>query len=207
MKTPGVKTVTSVVGFSLLSTVYNTYSAFFFANLKPWSERTTPEESYAAINAHLASELGKIPEGRAFAFAPPSIPGVGASGGFTFVLEDRAGRDVSFLAQNVAKFMDAARQRKELSKGHHDDLPSLGAPGLHQGSTATRCSSRAWPPRPTSTGRCSATWAAPSSTTSTASAASGRSMSRPRASTATARTGSAATTSATATGPWCRCRP
>ena len=114
MATPGVRNVTSVIGFSLLSTVYSTYNSFFFVSFKPWPERTSPSESYDAIKAHIASELRKIPDGIAFGFAPPAIPGVGTSGGFTFVLEDRAGRDVSFLAQNLGKFMEAARQRKEL---------------------------------------------------------------------------------------------
>ncbi len=117
MGTPGVRTCTSVIGFSLLSTVYNAYSGFFFVNFKPWSERTKPEESYAAIKAHLNKELAKIPEGRSFAFSPPSIPGVGTAGGFTFVLEDRAGKDVAFLAANVKKFMAEAAKRKELAPG------------------------------------------------------------------------------------------
>ncbi len=123
--TPGVKSYTSVIGFSLLSTVYNTYSGFVFVNFKPWSERTKPEESYEAIKAHLNRELSKIPEARAFAFAPPSIPGIGTAGGFTFVLEDRAGRDVSFLSGNLDKFMAAARARKELAGVSTTFLPSV----------------------------------------------------------------------------------
>jgi HAE1 family hydrophobic/amphiphilic exporter-1 len=123
--TPGVKTYTSVIGFSLLSTVYNTYSGFFFVNFKPWSERTHGNDSYTAIKAHLNSELAKIPEARAFAFAPPAIPGVGTAGGFTYVLEDRAGKDVGFLAANVAKFMDAARKRPELSNISTTFLPAV----------------------------------------------------------------------------------
>src|SRR6185312_13972171 len=43
-KTPGVEHFTSVIGFSLLSQVYNTYSAFFFVTLKPWSERKSAAE-------------------------------------------------------------------------------------------------------------------------------------------------------------------
>jgi HAE1 family hydrophobic/amphiphilic exporter-1 len=123
--TPGVKTYTSVIGFSLLSTVTNTYSAFFFVNFKPWSERTRPEEKFDAIRAHLNRELSKIPEGRAIAFSPPSIPGIGTAGGFTFVLEDRAGKDVAFLAENVSKFMAAASKRKELSGLSTTFLPSV----------------------------------------------------------------------------------
>jgi HAE1 family hydrophobic/amphiphilic exporter-1 len=123
--TPGVKTCTSVIGFSLLSTVYNTYSAFFFVNFKPWSERTKADEHFDAIRAHLNQELHKIPEGNAVAFSPPSIPGVGTAGGFTFVLEDRAGRDIPFLAENVNKFLDAARKRPELAGLSTTFLPSV----------------------------------------------------------------------------------
>jgi HAE1 family hydrophobic/amphiphilic exporter-1 len=97
--TPGVQTTTSVVGFNLLSTAYTTYNAFFFVTFKPWPERTKPEERYAGIIAHLTAELRKIPEGTAFGFSPPAIPGVGTAGGFTFVLEDRAGKDISFGGQ------------------------------------------------------------------------------------------------------------
>jgi len=123
--TPGVKTYTSVIGFSLQSTVVNTYSAFFFVNFKPWSERTRPEERFDAIRTHINGELRKIPEGRAIAFSPPSIPGIGTAGGFTFVLEDRAGRDISFLSENVNRFMEAAAKRKEIAGLSTTFLPSV----------------------------------------------------------------------------------
>src|SRR6516164_5453528 len=113
-KTPGVQYTTSVIGFSLLSLVSDTYHAFFFVTFKPWSERTKPEEQYDAIKARLNKYLASLSEGVAFAFPPPAIPGVGTSGGFTFVLEDRAGKDVPFLAQNLQTFLAAARKRPEL---------------------------------------------------------------------------------------------
>src|SRR6266404_853760 len=114
-KIPGVQYTTSVVGFSLLSLVQNTYSAFFFVTFKPWSERTRPEEQYTAIKANINKQLAGLTEGLAFAFPPPAIPGVGTSGGFQFILEDRTGKDVAFLAQNVKTFLDAARKRPELA--------------------------------------------------------------------------------------------
>jgi hydrophobic/amphiphilic exporter-1 (mainly G- bacteria), HAE1 family len=114
-KTPGVQYTTSVIGFSLLSLAQNTYSAFFFVTFKPWSERTRPEEQYQAIKAGINKQLAGLTEGLAFAFPPPAIPGVGTSGGFTFVLEDRAGKDVGFLSQNLKTFLDAARKRPELT--------------------------------------------------------------------------------------------
>ena len=124
-ETPGVQYTTSVIGFSLLSLVQNTYSAFFFVTFKPLSERTKPEEQYGAIKARLNKYLSSLNEGIAFAFPPPAIPGVGTSGGFTFMLEDRAGKDVPFLAQNVKTFLDAARKRPELGTLIPTFLPNV----------------------------------------------------------------------------------
>jgi len=123
--TPGVQKYTSVIGFSLLSTVYSTYNAFFFVTFKPWSDRTTAAESYDAIKGHLNGALRSLPEGTSFAFAPPAIPGVGTAGGVTFVLEDRAGKDVSFLGNNVNKFIAEARKRKELASVTTTFLPAV----------------------------------------------------------------------------------
>src|SRR5438067_4637433 len=124
-KIPGVRYTTSVIGFSLLSLAQNTYSVFFFVTFKPWSERTKPEEQYQAIKARLNKYLAGLSEGLAFAFPPPAIPGVGTSGGFTFVLEDRSGKDVGFLSQNLKTFLDAARKRPELTGLITTFLPSV----------------------------------------------------------------------------------
>jgi HAE1 family hydrophobic/amphiphilic exporter-1 len=124
--TPGVKYYTTVEGFSLLSQVQATYNAFFFVTLKPWSERKRAEEQLGAIRSHLNSELSKLPEATASAFSPPSIPGIGTSGGFTFMLEDRSGKqDVSFLTQNLDKFMAAARKRPEIAGLMTTYLPNV----------------------------------------------------------------------------------
>ena len=113
--TPGVKYYSSVVGYSMLSGVYNTYSSFFFIAFKDWHERKAPEEKYKAIMAHINGEFAKIPGAVGFGFPPPAIPGVGTSGGVTFVLEDRSGKGFEFLAENLPKFMEAARKRPELA--------------------------------------------------------------------------------------------
>ncbi len=113
--TPGVKYYSTVVGYSMLSGVYNTYSSFFFISFEEWAKRKKPEEKYQAIMKHINQEMGKIPGAVGFAFPPPAIPGVGTSGGVTFVLEDRSGRGIPFLAENLPKYMDAARKRPELA--------------------------------------------------------------------------------------------
>src|ERR1700726_484775 len=115
-KTPGVAGVTTIAGFSLLSGVSTTYNGFFFVTLKPWKKRTSTEKHLRAILENANQSLTKIPEGIAFVFPPPSIPGIGTSGGVTFLLEDRAGMDVNFLNQQTQKFMDAARKRPEIAR-------------------------------------------------------------------------------------------
>jgi HAE1 family hydrophobic/amphiphilic exporter-1 len=114
-KTPGVEHTASVVGFSLLSFVRTSYNAFFFVTLKPWDERKSRAEQLQAIKQHINASLSSLPEGIAFSFSPPAIPGVGTSGGFTFVLEDRAGKDLDFLSSNLQMFLTEARKRPELA--------------------------------------------------------------------------------------------
>jgi HAE1 family hydrophobic/amphiphilic exporter-1 len=123
--TPGVQYTTSVVGFSLLSVVRTTYNAFFWVSLKPWEDRRTRAEQYQEIKARLNQELARLPEGTVFSFSPPAIPGVGTAGGVTFVLEDRAGKDVKFLADNLNKFMAAARKRPEIGSVFSTFIPSV----------------------------------------------------------------------------------
>jgi HAE1 family hydrophobic/amphiphilic exporter-1 len=124
-KTPGVEYATSVIGFSMLSGVTNTYSGFFFVTLKPWHERKKPEEKYEAIMASLNRELRQLPQGIAFAFSPPAIPGIGTAGGVTFILEDRVGKDIKFLWENTQKFLAAAQKRPELSRVTTTFVPTV----------------------------------------------------------------------------------
>lgn len=115
LETPGIENIVAVNGFNFLSGVNTTYSGIFFVSLKEWGERKAPEEQYAAILKRVNAGFSQLPGGRAFAFSPPAIPGIGTSGGVTFVLQDRAGKDLPFLTENVMKFTAAARERKELA--------------------------------------------------------------------------------------------
>jgi hydrophobic/amphiphilic exporter-1 (mainly G- bacteria), HAE1 family len=113
--TPGVQYYSSVVGYSMLSGVNNTYSSFFFIAFKPWKDRKAPDEQYKAIQAHINREFSKIPGAIGFCFPPPAIPGVGTSGGVTFILEDRSSQGFEYLGENLQKFMEAARKKPEFA--------------------------------------------------------------------------------------------
>jgi HAE1 family hydrophobic/amphiphilic exporter-1 len=116
LNVPGVEGISSVIGFSLLSQTQSTYNSFFFVTLKDWDQRKQPDEQYTAIQANLSRALSRIKEGMAFSFDPPSIPGIGTSGGVTMMLEDRSGSgDPALLTANLKKFMAASGKRPEIA--------------------------------------------------------------------------------------------
>jgi len=113
--TPGVRGTNALTGFNLLTGSSTSYSATIFVRFLPWEERTTPETSVKGIQAAINRQLGQLSEGRAFAILPPAIPGFGRAGGFSMMLQDRSGGSVEFLAEQVNRFLDAARKRPELT--------------------------------------------------------------------------------------------
>ena len=122
--TPGVKYCNTVTGFSLLSLTRTSYNSFFFVTLEPWEDRKKIEEQYQVIKAKLNLKLITLPQGTTFAFSPPAIQGVGTSGGFQFVLEDRSGKESDFLVNNLNKFLEAARKRPEIGMVTTTYVPS-----------------------------------------------------------------------------------
>ena len=124
-ETPGVQVFNTIVGYSILSQVNTTYNAYFSVTLKPWHERKKPEEKYAAILQNVNRKLAALPSTEAFAFSPPAIPGIGTSGGLTFMLEDRIGHGIDYLADNTKKFLAAARKRPEFASVTTSFSPSV----------------------------------------------------------------------------------
>src|SRR5258708_15278134 len=80
---------------------------------------------YREIKNVLNHELSRLPVETVFGFSPPAVPGVGTSGGFQFVLEDRSGQDVQFLSDNLNKFLAAARKRPEIGFVTSTFIPSV----------------------------------------------------------------------------------
>jgi HAE1 family hydrophobic/amphiphilic exporter-1 len=124
-QTPGVRYTTAVAGFSLLSNVQTTYSGFFFVTLNAWKDRKKLTEQYQALKGRLNLNLIRFPEGTAFGFSPPAIPGAGVAGGVTFVLENRIDKGAEFLANQVDRFLSAARRQPELGRVITTLLPSV----------------------------------------------------------------------------------
>lgn len=115
-KTDGVQYYNTIGGFSLLTRISASYQGFFFVALKPWDQRHSDQLQAQGIIRTLNKAMAEeVPEATAFSFMPPSIPGLGSSGGFSFWLQDRSGGSVDFLDQNLQKFLEACRKRPELT--------------------------------------------------------------------------------------------
>jgi HAE1 family hydrophobic/amphiphilic exporter-1 len=107
----------TISGYSLLTSAYSSNMGFFFVQLKPWHERHTPEShAREVVNALNRAFRQQIPEGQVVAFGPPAIPGLGTGAGFTMQLQDRSGGSPDYLAQQTARFMEAARKRPEIGR-------------------------------------------------------------------------------------------
>jgi HAE1 family hydrophobic/amphiphilic exporter-1 len=126
MNTPGVDTVTSIIGDNMLSSSENTYNAFFFIDFKDWDKRKSRQEKYAALHKTIVSLPGVIRDGLAFGIVPSSIPGIGTAGGVNFVLEDRSGNlGTDYLAANTDAFVAAISKRPEVAMAVTTALPHV----------------------------------------------------------------------------------
>ncbi|MFX5494135.1 efflux RND transporter permease subunit, partial [Acinetobacter baumannii] len=84
------------------------------ATLKPWEDRTAAELQFARILGTAQRKFSQVEGAIVFGFGLPPILGLGTSGGFEFMLEDRAGGEVQQLADAAQIVTDAARQHPEI---------------------------------------------------------------------------------------------
>lgn len=109
---PTVKNMTNVVGINILNSVQTPGACIAFIQLKDWSERTDTAAEVAQRLSARAAAAGL--DGLSQVMVPPAIPGVGTANGVSMVLNDLEGQGVQFLYEQVQKFQQVARQRKEV---------------------------------------------------------------------------------------------
>src|SRR5262252_5350206 len=112
---PGVQGVLSVVGLNFIDYVVSSNSAFFVVRLKPYDQRTAPNEQVDAILASLRPKLAAIPGAIVFPFNLPPILGLGSTGGFQYVLQALQGQSPTDLAAVTRALIFAANQQPELA--------------------------------------------------------------------------------------------
>jgi HAE1 family hydrophobic/amphiphilic exporter-1 len=101
-----VLNIFDIGGFGFSGTGSN--KILMFVLLKPWEERPGPQHTLDAILARLGPQLYMLPKAQAFAVNPPSIPGLGFQGGFTFELEDRNNAGIPALLGSAYSILGPA---------------------------------------------------------------------------------------------------
>lgn len=114
-QTPGVSDVMNVTGYSMLSGANSSNTALVICVLEDWDKRKTPELSQNAIIAKLRGKLAAIPSATIMPFGLPSIPGIGSTGGFEFVLQDTKGGTPEELENALNSVILKANERPELT--------------------------------------------------------------------------------------------
>src|SRR5690606_7129389 len=91
----GVDNIVEITGFNVAAGVNAGNFATMFTILKPWDERGDHSQHVDSVLAQFGGIFGHIKEALVMVFNPPPIPGLGASGGFDFMLQDRRGGEIA----------------------------------------------------------------------------------------------------------------
>ena len=114
LKDPAVQDVGTINGYSFVDGQQNNAAVLMFGLLKPFDERKDPSllsfDTLKRLNAQFAARK----DGVAFAVNPPSIPGLGTTGGFEFYIQNRGSGDPRVTDTALKEFIAKARARPEL---------------------------------------------------------------------------------------------
>jgi multidrug efflux pump len=119
MKQDAVGSIATVDGFSLLDSQNKNNSSTFFVGLKSFDERYTSANirTQNARNVLLDAyrHFANLPEGIVLPVNPPSIPGLGTTGGTEVWIQSKGDATIPQLAEVASQFVQKARQRPELT--------------------------------------------------------------------------------------------
>ncbi|WP_250657782.1 efflux RND transporter permease subunit [Alkalimarinus coralli] len=124
----GVANAMTVSGYSILKGAASSNAGLAIVILDPWDERPGSELHMFSILQRIQGKLFALPDANIFAFPLPAIPGIGATGGFEFVLEDTLGRSPSELAGVMRSLILKANEAPEIDKAFSSfraDVPQI----------------------------------------------------------------------------------
>jgi len=118
-KLPEVKVVGGLAGLNIISFSNKTNVGTIFVLLKPWDERKGKEHTSQAVAGKISKAVSDIREARVMAILPPAIPGLGATSGFTFELQQSTSNaDIKQFETVAQKFLAALNQRAEIGMAY-----------------------------------------------------------------------------------------
>src|SRR5437773_454775 len=111
---PGVQDTTTLGGLDITTRTNSSNVSTVIAVLKPWEERKSEALQFGNILTQANARASRVQGAFVFAFGLPPILGLGTSGGFEFMVEDRAGVDANKLADAAQALVNAGRTQPAL---------------------------------------------------------------------------------------------
>ncbi|PIB34017.1 RND transporter [Reichenbachiella sp. 5M10] len=115
---PAIKNYTGIAGLNAINFSFKSNSATYFIQMHPWEERKDPSMQLQGVIGQLNAAFASVHEATIRVVSPPAIPGLGNTGGFSFMLEQRAGGEVKELEGVLGQFLMAANQRPEIAMAY-----------------------------------------------------------------------------------------
>jgi HAE1 family hydrophobic/amphiphilic exporter-1 len=110
-----INVVGGLAGLNIVSFSNKSNVGTMFVNLKPWDDRKGKEHHVQSVIAKIGAATKDIKEARIIPIAPPAIPGLGATSGFTFELQQTSSTDDAKTFEKVAQdFLGKLYQRPEI---------------------------------------------------------------------------------------------
>ena len=130
MKQPGVENAIQFPGLSINGFTNSSSSGIVFTSLTAFDQRKGKDQSAAAIAGQLNQKFGAIQDAFIVMFPPPPVQGLGTTGGFKLMLEDRASFGFAALDTSLKAFMAKAAKAPELAgmfSSYQVNVPQLYA--------------------------------------------------------------------------------
>lgn len=113
-KDPAVDTIAAISGFDLLTQGFASNAGVAFVRLKDYSLRLDPSMRSTAVVDRLSKQLQVIGDATFLAVNPPSLPGIGTTGGFEMMVEALEGQSPEDMAAAMRGVIVQANQEKDL---------------------------------------------------------------------------------------------
>ncbi len=113
---PGIKDFVTISGFSVLTGAQMANSGTIFVTLDDWTVRTTDALGIRSIVQQTYARAQGIEEAQIYPFVPPSIQGLGTSGGFEMMVQDRKNLGVVELEKISRELAETSENRVQLGE-------------------------------------------------------------------------------------------
>jgi len=114
---PAIGHYAALGGLNVVSFSSKSNNGTIFCQLKPWDQRKDKSQQLQGVIAELQRRFAQIKEASVVVIPPPPIPGLGSTGGFSFILEQRQSTDdIKAFERVVQNFAAEANKRPEIAR-------------------------------------------------------------------------------------------